>query len=72
MPLVLLFRNYRFPQIFVDISNSFVDIRNSVTDIRKSLEMSTKNSDICKTVGDISPIQLMAFSIHVIDLNSVC
>ena len=31
MPLILLIRNYRYPKIFVDISNSFVDIRNYFT-----------------------------------------
>ena len=40
MPLVLLFRNYRYLQIFGDISNSFTDICNSVT-------------DICKRIADI-------------------
>ena len=28
MPLVLLFKNYRYLQIFEDISNSFTDICN--------------------------------------------
>ena len=40
MPLVLLFRNYRYLQIFEDISNSFTDICNSIT-------------DICKRIADI-------------------
>ena len=35
MPLVLLFGNYRYLQIFEDISNSFTDILNSITDICK-------------------------------------
>ena len=30
MPLVLLFRNYRYLQIFEDISNSFTDICNYI------------------------------------------
>ena len=40
MPLVLLFRNYRYLQIFEDISNSFTDICNSFTDILKYLRIS--------------------------------
>ena len=40
MLLVLLFRNYRYLQIFEDISNSFTDICNS-------------NMDICKRIADI-------------------
>ena len=40
MPLVLLFRNYRYLQIFEDISNSFTDICNSFTDILKYLQIS--------------------------------
>ena len=40
MPLVLLFRNYRYLQIFEDISNSFTDICNSIT-------------NICKRIADI-------------------
>ena len=40
MPLVLFFRNYRYRQIFEDISNSFTDICNSIT-------------DSCKRIADI-------------------
>ena len=40
MPLVLLFGNYRYLQIFEDISNSFTDICNSFTDILKYLQIS--------------------------------
>ena len=37
---ILLFRNYRYLQIFEDIYNSFTDIRNSIM-------------DICKRIADI-------------------
>ena len=40
MPLVLLFGNYRYLQIFEDISNSFTDICNYFTDILKYLQIS--------------------------------
>ena len=40
MPLVLLFRNYRYLQIFEDISNSFTDICNSFADILTYLQIS--------------------------------
>ena len=40
MLLVLLFRNYRYLQIFEDVSNYFTDICNSFTDILKYLQIS--------------------------------
>ena len=48
MPLVLLFRNYRYLQIFEDISNPFTDICNSITDICKRI------ADIRNSITDIS------------------
>ena len=46
MPLVLLFRNYRYPQIFEDISNSFTDICNSINGI---MDISNSFTDIVNT-----------------------
>ena len=54
MTLVLLFRNYRYLQIFEDISNSFTDICNSITDICNSImDISKRISDIFNSITDI-------------------